>query len=109
MTEVKRVSIKKEGKTIEPNTYIMHFNTPKIPEKVKVGHTLERVKQYIPNPLWCYKCQKYSPHEDNCRGCEVCRKCGQQNSDHHINDCQFPYKCANCGSDHLVYARSFES
>ena len=35
MTEVKRVSIKKEGKAIETNTYIMHFNTPKIPEKNK--------------------------------------------------------------------------
>ena len=30
--EVKRVSIKK-GKIIETNTYIMEFNTPKIPEK----------------------------------------------------------------------------
>ena len=48
-TEVKRVSIKKEGKTIETNTYIMHFNTPKIPEKIKVGYTMERIEQYIPN------------------------------------------------------------
>ena len=30
VTEVKSVSIKKEGKTIETNTYIMHFNTLKI-------------------------------------------------------------------------------
>ena len=29
VTKVKRVSIKKEGKTIETNTYIMNFNTPK--------------------------------------------------------------------------------
>ena len=36
-------------------------------------------------------------------------KCGQQNPDHHINDCQFPCKCANCGGDHPVYARSCES
>ena len=33
VAEVKRVSIKKEGKTIETNTYIMHFNIPKIHEK----------------------------------------------------------------------------
>ena len=104
VTEVKRVSIKKEGKTIEMNTYIMHFNIPKIPEKIKVGYTMERVEQYIPNPLRCYNCQKYGHHEDNCRGCEVGWKCGQQNPDHHINDCQFPCKCAN-----LVYARSCES
>ena len=55
VTQVKRVSIKKEGKTIETNTYIMNLNTPhthtQIPEKIKVGYTMERVEQYIPNPL----------------------------------------------------------
>ena len=39
----------------------------------------------------------------------MCGKRGQQIPDHHINDCQFPYKCANCGRDHPVYARSCES
>ena len=65
-----------------------------------------RVEQYISNPLRCYKCQKYGHHEDDCRGREVCGKCGQQNPDHHINDCQFPYKCANFGGGHQVYAKS---
>ena len=40
--DVIRVSIKKEGKTIETNTYIMTFNTPKIPEKKKRLATLWR-------------------------------------------------------------------
>ena len=35
-------------------------------------------------------------------------KYGQQNPDHYINNCQFPCKCANCGGDHPVYARSCE-
>ena len=60
-------------------------------------------------PLRCYKCQKYGHHEDNCRWCEVCRKYGQQNHDHHINDCRFPCKCANCSGSHPVYTRSCES
>ena len=33
--DVKRVSTKKEGKSIETNIYIMTFNTPRIPEKNK--------------------------------------------------------------------------
>ena len=70
---------------------------------------MERVKQYITNPLRCYKCQKYGHHEHNCRGREVCGKCGQQNPDHHINNFQFPYKCADFSGDHPVYARSCES
>ena len=72
VTEVKRVTMKKEGKLIETNTYIMTFDQPKIPEKIKVGYTMERVEQFIPNPLCCYNCQKYGHHEDNCRGQQVC-------------------------------------
>ena len=44
----------------------MNFITPKIPEKIKVGSQMERVEQYIPNPLRCYKYQKYGHHEDIC-------------------------------------------
>ena len=42
-------------------------------------------------------------------GMKCVGKCGQQNPDHYINDCQFPYKCANCGGNHWVYAKSCES
>ena len=104
--DVKRVSIKKEGKTIETNTYIMTFNTPRIPEKIKVGYFIEKVEQFVPNPLRCYRCQKYGPYEDSCRGREVCGKCGQRDPGHHMNECEFPYKCTNCGGNHPVYARS---
>ena len=81
----KEFLLKKEGKTIETNTYIMTFNTPKIPEKIKVGYSMEKVEQFVPNPLRCYRCQKYGHHEDSCRGYEVCEKCGQRDPDHHMN------------------------
>ena len=87
----------------------MTYNTPQNTGKIKVGYTMERVEQYVPNPLRCYKCPKYNHHEDNCRGREVCWKCGQQGTDHHINECELPNKCVNCGSDHLVYTRSCDS
>ena len=109
VTEVKRVTIKKEGKLIETNTYIMPFDQPKIPEKIKVGYAMERVEQFIPNSLRCYNCQKYSHHEDNCRGWRVCGKCGQQDPDHHIDNCNKQYRCENCRGDHPIYARSCES
>ena len=109
VTEVKRVTMKKEGKLIETNTYIMTFDQPKIPEKIKVGYTMERVEQFIPNPLCCYNCQKYGHHEDNCRGQQLCIKCAQQDPDHHIDNCNNPYRCANCRGNHPIYARSCES
>ena len=54
VTDVKRVSIKRDNKIIHTNTYIMTFELPVIPPKIKIGYTVERVEQFIPNPLRCY-------------------------------------------------------
>ena len=54
-----RFQFKKKGKTIKTKTYVMTFNTSKILTKIKVGYTIERVEQFVPNPLRCYICQKY--------------------------------------------------
>ena len=70
--DVRRISIKKEDKTIELNTYVMTFNALKNSMKIEVGYTIEMIKQLVPNS--CYKCQKYGHHEDACRGREVCGK-----------------------------------
>ena len=39
----------------------------------------------------------------------MCGKCGQQDPDHYFNKCEHPNKCVNCGGDHPVYARSWNS
>ena len=88
--EVERMSIKAVGKIIETNNYIMSFDQPKIPEKI----------------MRCHNCQKYGHHEDNCKGWQVCGKCGQQDPCHHSDKSDYPYKCATCGCDHPVYVRS---
>ena len=49
-------TIKKNGETINTNTYIMTFNTHKIPKEIKIGYQKINVKPYIPNPLRCYEC-----------------------------------------------------
>ena len=36
-------------------------------------------------------------------------QCDQKDPDHHMNECEFPNKSANCSGDHRVYARSCES
>ena len=81
----------------------MTFDQPRIPENIKIGYTMERVAQFIPNPLRCYNCQKYGHHEDNCSDGQVCSKSGQQDPDHHNDKCDYPYKRANCVDDHPVY------
>ena len=68
VTNIKRISIKKGEERIQTNTYILTFNKPQTPKEVKIGYCLERVKQYVPAPLRCFKCQKFGHHRETCRG-----------------------------------------
>ena len=86
VTDVKKVSIKRDNKIIHTNTYIMTFELPVILPKIKIDYTVERVEWFIPNPFRCYKCQKYGHHQVKCNGKSVCGKCGQKYPDHSIKN-----------------------
>ena len=104
--DVRRISIKKENQTILTNTYIMQFDRPTIPKEIKIGYNIEKVEPFIPNPLRCFKCQKFGHHEDACNGRAVCGRCGRRDPDHTANECRLDCRCANCGEDHPAYARA---
>ena len=89
--EVKRVSIKKRREN-NRNEHLHNDIRPaqNIGEDKTIGYTMERVEQFIPNPLRCYNCQKYGHHEDNCRGRQICGKCDQQDPDYHTDTCDYP-------------------
>ena len=42
------------------NTLILTFNTPKIPDCLKICYLNIPVTQYVPNPIRCYKCDEQS-------------------------------------------------
>ena len=73
---------------------------------MKIGYCLERVEQYVPAPLRCFKCQKFGHHREACRGRQTCSKCGEKDPDHAEEDCLKETRCANCQLDHLAYART---
>ena len=103
VTEVRRIQIKKNGETINTNTYILTFNSHTIPKEIKVGYMKINVEIYIPNPLQCFKCQKFGHHQDRCTRSPVCGRCGE--SGQH-NDCKNDFKCANCQGNHGASARN---
>ena len=57
------------------------------PKELKMGYCLERVEQYVPAPLRCFKCQKFGHHREACRGRQTCSKCGEKDPDHAEEDC----------------------
>ena len=103
VTHVKRISIKKEGKVIPTNTFIVTFNRPTPPASLKVGYLNVKVDLYIPNPLRCFKCQKFGHGRDSCSNDVTCFRCGQKGHDN--TNCQNPAKCANCQEAHMAISK----
>ena len=76
VTNIRRISIRKGEQRIQTNTYILTFNQPHTPNKVKIGYCFERVEQYVPAPLRCFKYQKYIHYREACRGRQIYAKYG---------------------------------
>ena len=102
VTHVKRIKIKGEP----TNTFVITIESSKVPSSIKVAWMNIPLSVYIPNPLRCFKCQKYGHHISRCRASKPsCGKCAQE---HLTEDCTSggKFQCANCGEEHQAYSRS---
>ena len=64
--EYRRATIRRNDETIQTHTYILTFEKPSIPKEIRIGYIIERVEQYIPAPLRCFKCQKFGHRKEIC-------------------------------------------
>ena len=55
----------------------MTFNTPKIPDSLKICYLNIPVSQYVPNPIRCYKCQRFGHVTGTCKHSETCARCSE--------------------------------
>ena len=110
VTAVKRFTIKKYQGVIETNTLLLTFNMINVPKNLKIFYRIIPVDIYIPNPLRCFNCQKFSHNENNCPEDigSVCKNCGVGHYDHLASKCKNPVKCVNCGKDHLSRSNECE-
>ena len=76
ITDVRRISIRKETRTIDTNTYILTFNKPTFPTTIRIGYINTKIETYTPNPLRCQKCPKFGHPKDKCTRPSICAKCG---------------------------------
>ena len=95
--DARRVTIKKNGVVILTNTILLTFATSKLPETIKIGYLRVKVSPFIPNPLRCFKCQKFGHTSGVCKSEEICIKCGKQR---HEEDCKNQASCVNCEGGH---------
>ena len=75
VTDVRRISVRRDGVIKLTNTYVLTFNSPNLTIVVKIGFMQVKVDVYIPNPLRCYNCQVFAYHENKCGTHPVCCNC----------------------------------
>ena len=94
----------RDGERRPTSLLVLTFNTPRLPLKLKTGYLCYDVKVFIPNPLRCFRCQRFGHGQNNCKQSPRCSKCGQ--TPHDGSDCSAPKKCVSCGSgEHTTTSR----
>ncbi|GFY07885.1 putative RNA-directed DNA polymerase from transposon BS [Trichonephila clavipes] len=96
--QVRRISIKKDSTSIPTKHLILTFNSPILPTNIKAGYLNCRIRPYIPNPLRCFKCQRFVHSQTSCRGQLNCSRCASVG--HTSTDCSLEPKCVNCLQPH---------
>ncbi|GFT91495.1 RNA-directed DNA polymerase from mobile element jockey [Trichonephila clavipes] len=96
--QVRRISLKKESTRIPTKHLILTFNSPILPTNIKAGYLNCRIRPYIPNPLRCFKCQRFGHSQTSCRGQLTCSRCASVG--HASTDCSLEPKCVNCLQPH---------
>ncbi|GFT56826.1 uncharacterized protein TNCV_1268991 [Trichonephila clavipes] len=101
---VRRITIRKDGQVLNTKHLILTFSTPDLPQFVKMAYLRCPVREYIPNPLRCFNCQRYGHSKNVCRGQPTCPRCGEVG--HDSNDCGKKERCVNCKGEHPAYSRA---
>ncbi|GFX25511.1 uncharacterized protein TNCV_1407771 [Trichonephila clavipes] len=76
------------------------FSSPTLPQTIKAGYLNCKVRPYIPNPLRCFKCQRFGHSQTACRGQLTCSRCASVG--HASPDCSLEPQCINCSQPHTA-------
>ena len=104
--KLERITVFRDGQRKPTGTFILTFQTQVLPKFMKVGYYRVSVSQFIPNPIRCFKCQRYGHTKFHCRKNEVCNKCGQEDHTDHV-ECKNQAKCVNCQGNYASNDRSY--
>ena len=102
VTSVRRIKVRRNNELLPTNTFILTFDVPSVPPSIKAGYLNIPLEPFIPNPLRCFKCQRFGHGQNTCRGKRFCARCGLP--DHDSKTCTKDTICANCKGNHCILA-----
>ncbi|GFW43718.1 uncharacterized protein TNCV_4770671 [Trichonephila clavipes] len=66
VTQVRSITILRDSTRLPTKHIILTFNSPKLPITIKAGYLNCKIRPYIPNPLRCFKCQRFGHSQTSC-------------------------------------------
>lgn len=102
VTDVRRITTRRNGIIENTPSCILTFNTPDLPTVVKAGYLRLPVRMYIPSPMRCFQCQKFGHSALRCKNEATCT-CGQP--PHTGTPCTEDPCCVNCNGHHPAHSR----
>lgn len=99
------IEVDKAEKIGKAGTVFLTFSNliKSVPESIKIGYIHCKVHEFIPQPLRCFKCQRFGHVASGCRGKEKCLTCG---GEHNVRTCETEnQKCSNCGGSHKANSK----
>ena len=78
---------------------------PTPPQHVKCAYTRLPVEDYVPNPMRCFKCQKYGHTMNKCNSQALSGRCGTKEQDHSTRECRGKPQCVNFKGEHPAFSK----
>jgi hypothetical protein len=93
----------------ETGLYFITFDLKETPTQLKIGYEIVEVREFIPDPIRCFKCLKFGHTQRFCKSEE--KKCANCSNPEHVNremkeKCQNPPKCSGCGDSHHSFSKN---
>ncbi|GFW69829.1 uncharacterized protein TNCV_2549441 [Trichonephila clavipes] len=102
--DVRRITIRRDGQVLNTKHLILTFNTPDLPQTVKMAYIRCPVRPYIPNPAAMLSVPEIWTFKNSLRGQPTCSRCAEVG--HDSADCKAKERCVNCKGDHSSFSRS---
>ena len=104
ITDVKRIKVRRGKDLVNTNTYIATFSTALHPSEISIAYLKVKVRTYIPNPMRCFKCNRFGHTKQFCKSAATCAKC--TSLEHSSEDCSSNRPlCINCRESHAAYSK----
>ena len=107
VTYARRITTRRGGVTVPTDNVVLTFDANELPPAVAVV-------TYVPNPMRCFRCQRFGHTKTHCKNRPICAKCAS--TEHQESDCiASTPRCSNCVQakrphvNHASYDRSCPS